>query len=397
MRKKTLVFGLLVGIIGAGISCHRDKDLGLLYPDNPPNSLDTVAYNPTYYSLPTIKGLPNMEVPASNPLTVEGIRLGRLLFYDPLLSRDSTLSCASCHKVQKAFTDGLPQAVGLRGIPTGRNSMSLINIGYFSKNNRNTNFNWDGKFKTLEDQVLAPVEHPLEMDNTWGNVIGKLNQHPHYPRLFKKAFGIESPNQVTKELAAKALAQFLRTLNSAGSYFDRTLWEPGIELDPQQQRGFDLFMGEVNGNPSARTAECGHCHGFIRQRVLFGNGNFSNNGLDSANTYSDFVDKGLGAITGRVPENGRFREVSLRNIALTAPYMHDGRFATLEEVLTHYVSGIKGSPNLALDIKTSPTLHTLTTNEKSDIVAFLHTLTDSSYFNKPEWQNPFSQTPNPWE
>lgn len=389
--------GGLILLLAVGQACRPSENIGPLSPNLSQGRLDSIPYNPTAYSLPTINGLPPMEMPDDNPLTVQGIKLGRLLFYDPMLSRDSTMSCASCHNIRKAFTDGRPTAVGIRGIASNRNSMSLINVGYNWNRSRQHNFNWDGKFYNLEDQVLAPVEHPLEMDANWDSIEARLRRHPEYPRLFRQAFGIGDRAQVTRHLAAKAMAQFLRTLNSANSMYDQHEWVPFVYMTDQQLRGFQLFLGDAAGNPNGKDAECAHCHSFSRNRAIFARNNFSNNGLDSAASLTDFVDLGLGAVTGRASDNGRFREVSLRNVALTAPYMHDGRFNTLEEVMDHYVMGLHPAPNLANELASAPDLPRLTQQEKQDVIAFLHALTDTSYFNRTEWMNPFVVEPNPWQ
>jgi cytochrome c peroxidase len=187
----------------------------------------------------------------------------------------------------------------------------------------------------------------------------------------------------------------MRTLNSADSKYDSVEWRAFNYFSEEQQRGYELFLGDVNGAAVTKDAECAHCHSFSRNFATFARNNYSNNGLDSAQSFSDFIDKGLGGVTGVPTDNGRFKEVTLRNIALTAPYMHDGRFATLDEVLDHYISGGHPSPNVANELASAPTLRTLSASEKSDIIAFLNTLTDTSYFTKEEWSDPFL-LPDPW-
>lgn len=400
MKKYFLFAFVSVGILAC--RKYQTELLGPLHPNyvySATGWLDSIPYNPTPYTFASINGLPNMEVPANNPMTVEGVRLGRFLFYDKLLSLDSTISCGSCHHLNKAFTDGQAKSTGINGQVVPRSSMSLINIGYSWNQSRVNNFMWDGKFATLEQQALAPIENPLEMGSSLDVVEQRLRRHEHYPRLFRQAFGIEHTDQIDRTLIGKALAQFERTLNSANSKYDRSEWLPFNYLSEQEQRGFQLFLGDANGGPLAtKDAECAHCHSFTRHRALFARNGFSNNGLDTAATFNDFPDKGLGGVTGILSDNGKFREVTLRNIGLTAPYMHDGRFATLEEVLDHYVSIGHGlyAPNIANELTSAPTLPTLNAQEKADIIAFLHALTDSSYFNRPAWADPFLQA-NPWE
>lgn len=387
MLKKTSI--IAVGIIVGIMACKETESIGPLTPDSC-ESLTSIPYSPTSYTVQSPQGLPAMEHPADNPITVQGIELGRHLFYDPILSRDSTISCSSCHKIEKAFTDGEPKAIGIDGRVGKRNSMSLINVGYNWIKSREYNFMWDGRFSTLEDQILrGPVEDPLEMDNTWENVETALRTHSTYPEMFREAFGIECKKDITRELVAKAIAQFERTLNSADAQYDKDQWVPFEYMTAQELRGFAIFQGDAAGIPSAIDGECAHCHSFSQNKALFARNGYSNNGLDAATTFNDFPDAGYGAVTGNAPENGMFREVSLRNIALTAPYMHDGRFATLEEVVDHYTSGIQHAPNLASELSTAQSLPTLTTAQKADLVAFLHALTDSSYFHKPEWNSPF--------
>jgi cytochrome c peroxidase len=383
MKIKALTFILFCFVI---IACQETEHLGPLSPCN----LSSTPYNPTNYTVVSPKGFPPMEHPDDNPITVQGIELGRHLFYDPILSRDSSVSCSSCHDINKAFTDGLAKSVGIDNRVARRSSMSLINIGYSWVKDRGYNFMWDGRFATLEEQIInGPVEDPLEMDNTWEKATADLRKHPIYPKMFRKAFGINCSDEISKELVAKAIAQFERTLNSAESKYDKVLWASFSYFSDEERRGMELFAGDANTTTGAKDAECGHCHSFSKNKALFTSNDFSNNGLDSAQTYSNFPDNGYGEFTGVFTNNGEFREVTLRNIALTAPYMHDGRFQTLEEVVDHYATGGHASPTISSILTTSTTIQTLNATEKADIVAFLHALTDSSYFNKPEWSSPF--------
>lgn len=400
MKRTFYISSIFAVLLLTAYACDPKTELlGPLSPTPGEARLDNIPYNPVAYTFPVIKGLPPMEVPVDNPLTVEGVKLGRYLFYEKLLSIDSSISCGSCHQQDKAFTDGEVTSVGVGGTLGTRNSMMLINVGYNWKQNSAHNFNWDGKFRDLEDQVLAPVEHPLEMKNTWEVVETRLQAHEHYPRLFREAFGITYKSEMTRFLAAKAMAQFLRTLNSADSEYDRDEWVPFVYMSEAAQRGKSLFLGDAaGGSITGKDGECAHCHVFTRDRATFARNNFSNNAIDSVGSFNDFVDNGLGGVTGNPTDNGRFREVSMRNIALTAPYMHDGRFATLEEVMDHYMthSGTNNrGPNVDNILTTAPTLPQLTQNEKQDIIAFLHALTDTSYVNKPEWGDPFL-LPDPW-
>jgi len=381
INKYSVVFFLMI----LGIVACKEPD-----PIEPCTDLSSFPYNPTSYLVQSPNGFPPMEHPDDNPITEEGIELGRHLFYDPILSRDSTISCSSCHKLNKAFTDGLGKAVGIDNLVGRRSSMGLINIGYSWVKNRPHNFMWDGRFQSLEEQVVkGPIEDPLEMDNTWEKVEADLRAHTDYPKMFREAFGIDCNEKITRDLVGKAIAQFERTLNSANSKYDEDQWVPFVYLSPQELRGMTLFIGDAAGAPATKDGECSHCHNFSQNKALFARNDFSNNGLDSVTSLNDFTDLGYGDITGNVSDNGLFREVTLRNIALTAPYMHDGRIATLEEAVDHYTSGGKPSPNLASELATATTITTLTASDKADLVAFLHALTDTSYFDKPEWSSPF--------
>ena len=376
--KLTFVFCSLVFF-----TCTKDKT-------SQSCQLTDISYTPTPFQLELPDGLPPVEHPQDNIPTNEGVELGRYLFYDPILSFDSTISCGSCHKIEKAFTDGLPKSIGINNLVGRRSSMSLINIAYSEIQSRDHNLMWDGKFKTLEQQILeGPVLDHVEMANTWENVEHRLQNHPNYPEMFRKAFGIDCKDEISRGLVTKAIAQFERSLISADSKFDRVQWQPFVYFTEQELRGLNLFMGDANGATADNDGDCAHCHSFSLNKTTFARNEFSNNGLDSVDQLNEFTDLGFGGVTAFPSNNGQFREVTLRNIALTAPYMHDGRFNTLDEVMDHYVEGLKSAPNIASELSTAPTLSNLTTDEKADIIAFLHTLTDSSYFQKTEWMSPF--------
>ncbi len=331
-------------------------------------------YSPAPYVFDLPDFLPAPVIPSDNPMTEEGVALGRMLFYDPILSSDSTQSCSSCHLQEKAFTDGERFSKGVRGREGVRNAMSLVNLAYNTRG-----FFWDGRSLTLEDQALVPVEDHLEMNDTWENVEEKLRDHPDYPKLFRGAFGIERKAQLTRDLVVKAIAQFERTLISANSRYDRVIWQQqGFPTD-SEQRGLELFF--IEDLSDLDHPGCSHCH----FNPLFTDNNFKNNGLDDVADLADFPDLGRGAVTGNRFDNGKFRVPSLRNVALTAPYMHDGRFATLEEVLDQYASGGHGV------INEDPNIHQfdLSEQDKADLIAFLQMLTDDTFLNDPAFANPF--------
>jgi cytochrome c peroxidase len=290
------------------------------------------------------------------------------LFFDPILSADHTQACASCHKPQNGFTDNARFSIGIDGLAGNRNSMPLFNLAW----NYDENFFWDGRVFSLEHQALEPVTNPVEMHNTWEIVVSRLQAHDMYPELFNEAFG-NIP--ITKELASKAIAQFERTLISANSKFDRYSLGQAT-LTPQEQNGLNVFMDETRG-------DCFHCHG-NPNNPLWTDNIFHNNGLDAVIT-----DLGLGEFSGDPADNGKFKSPSLRNLAFTAPYMHDGRFNTLDEVINHYSEGLQNSPTIdPLMKKVDQGGVHLTDQDKQDLKAFLLSLSDPSFLNNPDFQNP---------
>ena len=344
------------------------------------NLLTDIPYDPKPFQIeyPTYTQIvnnqevivPQMPIPLDNPLTEDGIELGRHLFYDKILSADNTMSCASCHLPEGAFTDNLAVSKGIDGIPGKRSAMSLLNVGFYD-----TGLFWDGRSNTLEEQALLPVEDELELHHTWTEVIPDLQESDLYKTLFRKAFGIESADQISKELAAKAIAQFERSIVSFESKFDQYL-KGKIFLEDDELEGFEMYIDA----PGAPDAQCAHCHNL----PLMTSNDYFNNGLQEAATINDFADKGLGAITLSA-QNGFFRAPSLRNIELTAPYMHNGSLQTLDEVIEHYAGGGKSSPSkdpLLDDIH-------LSSSEKEALKAFLLTLTDEVVVNKERLQDPF--------
>ena len=306
-------------------------------------------------------------IPTDNPQTVEGVALGKRLFFDPILSGDQSISCASCHSPQRAFADNSPTSVGIDGVAGTRNSMPLFNLAW----NYSERFAWDGKELSLERQALEPVVNPVEMHSQWNDVVDRLQNHPEYPQLFLEAFNTSA---ITKELTTKAIAQFERTLISANSKFDNYLLGDA-DLTPQELRGLDVFLREDKG-------DCFHCHG-SPNNPLWTNNDFHNNGLDAT-----FTDLGLGAVTGDPNDNGKFRTPSLRNLLYTAPYMHDGRFATLDEVINFYSEGLQDSPTIDPLMKNIDQGGVqLSLEDKADLKAFLLTLSDPSFINNPDFQD----------
>jgi cytochrome c peroxidase len=303
-----------------------------------------------------------------NPQTVEGVALGRKLFFDPILSANGTQACADCHRPQNAFSDPRQFSVGIDGIAGFRNSMPLQNLAW----NYSQKFNWDGSATTIEEQIFEPVTNPVEMNNTWPNAVSSLQGSPVYPALFAEAFGTTTIDSI---MVSKAIAQFLRTLISGNSRFDRHLLGENI-LTPQELNGINVFMSEDLG-------DCFHCHG-NPFNPLWTDNTFHNNGLDAS-----FVDLGLGGVTGDPRDNGKFKAPSLRNLAYTAPYMHDGRFVTLDEVINHYSEGLVFSETIDPLMKAVAQGGVqLSEADKADLKAFLLSLSEPGFINNPNFQAP---------
>lgn len=307
-------------------------------------------------------------IPSNNPQTEEGVLLGKKLFFDPILSDDGSLACAGCHNTTNAFTDSTRFSDGIDGLFGNRNAMPLFNLAW----NYDNTFFWDGRDRGLENQVFEPITNPLEMHSTWEVVAEKLQAHPEYPELFNAAFRSQTIDSV---LVSKAIAQFERTLISVNSKFDKFLLGTA-NLTPEESNGFTIFMDESKG-------DCFHCHG-SENNPLWTDNKFHNNGLDS--TFSDL---GLGNVTGDPTDNGKFKTPSLRNLAFTAPYMHDGRFETIEEVINHYSEGLQNSTTIdPLMKKVDQGGVQLSPQEKSDLKAFLLSLSDPDFINNPDFSNP---------
>jgi cytochrome c peroxidase len=327
------------------------------------------------------------NIPQDNPLTQESVELGRRLFYDPKLSSNGLVSCSTCHKQALAFTDGLAQSVGVSGKPLMFNSMSLVNLMWGPRQ-----FFWNGRSPSLEDQALQPIEHIDEMGRNLDDLVSQLKQDNVYQNLFKQAFG-----SITSANIAKALASFQRTLISSNSPYDQYL-RGEISLSAEEERGRKLFMAHPDTKVSLRGGNCIDCHSqFLTSGFGSSFDGFSNNGLDS----DEDLQVGLYTFTKREEHRGLFKAPTLRNIAVTAPYMHDGRFKNLEEVLAHYNGGIKRSQTLspliieADNISKSQIDHislNLNQDEIAAIIAFLHTLTDEFFLTNNDFSDPFKQS-----
>lgn len=367
------LFTLLLGVGCVDDDAMNDDDGG----GNTGNTdrVITGPSTPTAYTLEIPNYMPGPLMNPDNPLTEEGIALGRKLFYDPILSRDSSMACAGCHFQSLSFTDGLAVSRGIQNLPGKRSAMSPVNMIFNPRG-----LFWDGRSESLEDQAIHPVEDMLELDADWDTVLTKLRNHATYPQDFRAAFGISMTSELTRELATKAIAQFERTLVTANSRYDQVVFRNEGFFTELEEEGRELFFIEFV-QPGVLHPGCSHCH----NAPTFGDNQFHNNGLDTVATLADFTDLGRGGVNNNVFDNGKFRTPTLRNIALTAPYMHDGRFATLEEVIDHYASGGHAVENRNPNIAGFE----LTPRKKEALIAFLNTLTDESFVTDPRFSSPF--------
>jgi cytochrome c peroxidase len=357
----------IIGAIGLAVfslsQCKTEK-----------KSENALLHDKTPYLLDG-EGFPPNLINPDNQLTVQGVLLGRMLFYEKQLSADATMSCASCHHQQFAFTDTARFSTGIRGQKGGRNAMSVFNMAWHGNE-----FFWDGRSHLLRDQALKPIQDELEMDESLSKVVTKLSALQSYKDQFMRAFGSNEINEVKISLA---LEQFMNSIVSNKSKYDQFLKDSTV-YSSSEKRGRNLFFKEYNPFfPNESGADCAHCH----SGVNFQNNQYMNNGLDDDMGMKDI---GRQSVTNNQKDKGKFKVTSLRNIEITGPYMHDGRFKTLEEVVEHYNSGLKLSSTLdpALE-QTRPKGLGLTNQDKIDLVNFLKTLTDNELRINKKYSNPF--------
>jgi cytochrome c peroxidase len=297
----------------------------------------------------------------NNPVKEEVFILGRALFYDPILSRDNTISCGTCHQQFVAFANAdHALSHGIDGLFGTRNSPSLFNLNW------HPSFMFDGGINHIEVQPIAPIENPVEMDLNFAASLNKLRASDKYRRLFKEAYGTE---EITDARMLKAMAQFMGLMYSYSSKFDMYIrGENDVHLTDAEKRGYQIFL-----------QKCNSCH----TQPLFSDFSFRNNGLS---VHPLLKDSGRAHITGYPQDRWKFKVPTLRNIALTGPYMHDGRFETLMQCLNHYTDGVTNMENL--DPLLQPNGIELSTAEKNDIIAFLNTLTDYKFINDKRFSEP---------
>ena len=351
-------FSVLITLFGPLITGAVSQAQTELVPQLP-----STAFNyanpplPAHFSAAAVRAIDT--TPANNPTTNAGATLGRVLFYEKKLSLNSSISCASCHNQSRGFSDRARLSSGFSGSLTGRHSMGLSNARYYNPNR----FFWDQRANSLESQTLQPIQDSVEMGETLTNVIAKLEATEHYPALFNAAFG---STEINSQRVANSLAQFIRSMVSYRSKFDLGVINNFTNFTAQEEQGRELF--------NSQQTNCGACHSTDLQTL----DQARNNGLDA-----DTSDIGAG--------NGRFKSPSLRNIQVRAPFMHDGRFNTLEDVVNFYNSGIQDNPNLDNRLRRNgqPLQMNLNADERAALVAFLNTLTDTRFLNDAAFSDPF--------
>ncbi|MDP4267166.1 MAG: cytochrome c peroxidase [Bacteroidota bacterium] len=337
--------------------------------DNENSQNNNISSTPTPYKVEIPKFFPtDIYIPSDNPLTNEGVELGRYLFYDGKLagrnSPDSMMSCGTCHIQQYSFKNGKANAYGITGIKTPHTMLPLINLLW----NPNTLL-WNGKVGKIEDLIPMGITAPHELNTTISKAVDAIKKNPVYPSMFKKAFGTE---EINIDRISKAIAQFVRTLISSNSKFDKYLRGEG-NLTAEEMDGYSIFSSE--------TGDCFHCHG----TVLFTTNLFYNNAKDSV--FTDTRDRY--SITHNPSDIGAYVAPTLRNIELTAPYMHDGRFKTLEEVVDFYSEGLVRSLYVhPLMKKINQGGAQLTSTQKKNLILFLKTLTDNDFVTNPKYSKP---------
>lgn len=363
LYRLSLCFAAALGMA----ACSNDESSVTTPPPPPPPGTCTAAASqcppatPLYIEVPI--GYPEMPQPADNPLTVEGVALGRLLFYDPILSGDSTQACGGCHIQDRAFSDSRPFSAGIRGIKGNRHAPSIVNPAWTG-----ATF-WDGRAHGLEDQARAPVPNEIEMDLPWPTAIDRLERHPDYPELFCAAFG---DSCISVDRVVKAIAQFERTFVSFNSKYDRV--QRGEDtFTPEEQAGLQIFRTEIG--------DCFHCH---MEPLFATTGKFANTGLDSI-----VVDRGRYDVTQDARDMGAFKAPTLRNVSERFVFMHDSRFSDLRTVIEHYNYGFHDNELVDPLIRARLSRRPMRGGEIDTLVIFLNTLTDPDFLTNPDLSSPY--------
>lgn len=408
--RSLVVAGALVIAFAGSVAACNGEDAGdgggggdglgdLPSPTLPATPLSYAANLPASFQTPFVRSLDS--TPADDPTTDAGATLGRVLFYDRRLSKNGTIACASCHQQAHGFGDPRAKSIGFAGEETARHAMPVVDTRFY----RRGKYFWDERAASLEEQVLMPIQSDVEMGMTLDQVVARVAATDYYPPLFQAAFG---DSTVTSDRVAKALAQFVRSIVSYRSRWDTAVAQvssmagdlPGFTA--QENLGKRIFFGQ---NDSNTRGLCGTCH-LMANELSFVPPNApakpQNNTavfylVAPADDGLGNADGGVGAIDGVAADAGKFKAPSLRNVALRAPYMHDGRFATLEDVIDHYDHGIAADANLDPALRQGPPasvtpiqLH-LTPDEKAALVAFLNTLSDETLATDERFSNPFPE------
>ncbi|MCY7330685.1 MAG: c-type cytochrome [Saprospiraceae bacterium] len=379
------VFGILL-LLGA---CNKKADFNYYYYEP-----EEFALLSQYLNLPSLPNDYTVTLPQhlsntglfARPVERDKAVLGRVLFYDKTLSKDGKISCASCHKQAIGFSDDVIHSVGVSGKVTDRNSIALASVANFSayygtdlNGPAGIRFLWDNRAETIAEQSRGALSNPKEMDMHMNEVVNAVETQPYYPVLFKKAYG---DNRVTEDRVMEAIANFINALGSYQSKFDQ---EASKQPFSTSFTNFSGFTSAENRGLQLYQTNCSSCHSSTMGRPMLFN---ASNGLDAVTTS----DRGVGGVSGNTVEQGTFKVPTLRNIALTGPYMHDGRFATLQEVMEHYSMGIQSHPNLHPNLKASngqPKRMNFSPTDKDALVAFLNTMTDDKIRTDERFANPF--------
>ena len=387
MKLSILLSAIFLGLILFLSSCDDEP----IVEENPLNLPDTLMnysdvnlpehfYTRSIVGLFAIPPIDNDNTPENNPTTDAGATLGRILFYDKNLSQNRTISCASCHKQSLGFGDDKAKSIGFEGGKTERHSMSLANNRFYARKH----YFSDERAETLEDLVLQPFQDPIEMGLTLEELIARINEKTYYPDLFEAAFG---DTEVNTERIQKAVAQFVRSMISITSKYDIGRAEVGSPFEDfpnftdEENLGKALFLRPSSVGVDA--ASCTVCHASETFSIPVP----SNNGLDSV-----FNDLGTYNTFPFIHFTAAFKAPSLRNIAIRPPYMHDGRFSSLEEVIEHYNSKViahQSVPNNLKENDGSPRRMNYTDEQKTALVAFLNTLTDDGFLTDEKFSDPF--------
>ncbi|MCB9316262.1 MAG: c-type cytochrome [Lewinellaceae bacterium] len=391
--KKLHLACLFLGVLILAAACKRDSDFNYYYYEPADYALLS-----QYLNLPDRPENYQSELPnhlmalglSVRPVDYDKATLGRVLFYDKKLSKDGTISCASCHKQELAFADNAKVSTGVFGRVGDRNSIALGSVLSFSAyygtdlfGPSGIPFFWDNRANTASDQNMASMTNPKEMDMSHADIVNAVQAQPYYEPLFRMAYG---SNQITEARVSEAIAEFVNGIGSFKSKFDVEA-EKALGYNAYsylEKNNFSGFSAAENRGKLIYLENCASCHSATQSRPEMMK---ANNGLDATT-----VDAGVGGITNSTDDMAMFKVPLLRNIELTAPYMHDGRFNTLEQVVEHYSTGIQYHPNLSTELRAGGAQAkkmNFSTQDKSDLVAFLKTLTDQELLTDKRYANPF--------